>query len=429
MRIVQPKLDRRRFLATGAATLAALGGPAIAQARTLTAFGHRVHQTVATTGPGGDATAAWRAQSGNDISWVTLGDVNAIQERLLREASLAETTFDLTYLLNGRAVPRNLALFEPLDAFMREAPIEDFDDISAGLVDPMRVNGALHALPMRHATNGLVWNEAIFEERGIKALPTTFEELMDVAKRLTFVRADGTPVVGLAFTAVFASNFLSVARAFDGDFMTADMRIVADQPSMVKPLEALADLFKAGALPRNFAAVNNEEITTWMQQGRAAMTINPYARLVSYNDPAQSRYPGKIKAAAVPMAASLAGRVTYASTTEYWAFAIPRASKNKRAAWDLARSLSSRAGTLAMARNGNGPVRVSTYSEPSFASALPHAAAEALALKTARIHLPAFDNQARAHDVFVEESQAAVLGMKPAERAMADATRRVRAML
>jgi multiple sugar transport system substrate-binding protein len=420
-------MKRREFLAAATASLA-LPALARAQTRTLTAFGHRVHQTVATTGPGGDATAEWRRSAGFEVNWVTLGDVNAINERLLREITLPETTLDLAYLLNGRAIPRNLRLFEPLDAFQREAPIEAFDDISAGLVAPMRVEGALHAIPMRHATNALVYNEALFEERGVK-IPTTFEEFVDAAKRLTFARPDGTQVFGLAFTAVFASNFLSVARAFDGDFMTGDMRVTADQPSMVKPLEALAELFKAGAIPRNFATVNNEEITTWIQQGRAAMSINPYARLVSYNDPALSRFPGKIKASVMPMTAALAGRTPYASTTEYWSFAIPRNSKNKRPTWDLIRALSSRAGTLAMARNGNGPVRVSTYADPAFAATLPHAAAEAEALKTARIHLPAFDNQARAHDAFVEESQAAVLGMKTAERAMADATRRVRAML
>jgi multiple sugar transport system substrate-binding protein len=420
-------MKRREFLAAATASLA-LPALAPAQTRTLTAFGHRVHQTVATTGPGGDATAEWRRSAGFEVNWVTLGDVNAINERLLREITLPETTLDLAYLLNGRAIPRNLRLFEPLDAFQREAPIEAFDDISAGLVAPMRVEGALHAIPMRHATNALVYNEALFEERGVK-IPTTFEEFVDAARRLTFARPDGTQVFGLAFTAVFASNFLSVARAFDGDFMTGDMRVTADQPSMVKPLEALAELFKAGAIPRNFATVNNEEITTWIQQGRAAMSINPYARLVSYNDPALSRFPGKIKASVMPMTAALAGRTPYASTTEYWSFAIPRNSKNKRPTWDLIRALSSRAGTLAMARNGNGPVRVSTYADPAFAATLPHAAAEAEALKTARIHLPAFDNQARAHDAFVEESQAAVLGMKTAERAMADATRRVRAML
>ena len=54
---------------------------------------------------------------------------------------------------------------------------------------------------------------------------------------------------------------------------------------MVKALAMLADLYKAGVMPRNMATLNNEEITTWMQQGRAAMTIQPFARLASYNDP------------------------------------------------------------------------------------------------------------------------------------------------
>jgi uncharacterized membrane protein len=48
----------------GAAASLALSGRAVAQGRTLTALGHRVHQTSATTGPGGDATEAWRKQAG-----------------------------------------------------------------------------------------------------------------------------------------------------------------------------------------------------------------------------------------------------------------------------------------------------------------------------------------------------------------------------
>ena len=87
----------------------ASGPRALAQQGTdLTVFGHRVHQAAAVGGPGGDATEAWRKQSGANVSWVTLGDVNAIHERLLREATLSSTTFDVAYLLNGRAVPKNL---------------------------------------------------------------------------------------------------------------------------------------------------------------------------------------------------------------------------------------------------------------------------------------------------------------------------------
>jgi multiple sugar transport system substrate-binding protein len=54
-------------------------------------------------------------------------------------------------------------------------------------------------------------------------------------------------------------------------------------------------------VPRNTATPNNEEIATWMQQGRAAMTINPYARLVPLLP---------------PMAGDLAGKVAFAPTVE-----------------------------------------------------------------------------------------------------------------
>lgn len=424
-------LSRRRFglLATGAAASLALPGRTFAQARTVTSLGHRVHQTSATTGPGGDATEAWRKQAGATVNWVTFGDVNAIHERLLREVTLAETSIDVAYLLNGRAVPRNLKLFEPLDTLLKDAPIEDFADFAPGLVDPLKVDGALHGIPVRHATNALIYNEALLEERGITKLPTTFEELIEAARKLTFKREDGTQVNGLAFTAVFASNFLTLARCLGGDYMTSDGKLVAAEAPMVKALTVLADLYKTGVLPRNFATVNNEEITTWMQQGRAAMTINPFARLVTYNDPAKGKYGGRFKSLLPPMASDLVGKVAFAPTVEFWSLVIPRNSKQKPLSWDFIRALSSKAGTKAMALNGNGPVRISTYADPVLIAAMPYAADEAAALKASRIHLPAFDEQARAHDIFIEETQAAVLGIKPPQQAMDDAVKRVRPLL
>jgi multiple sugar transport system substrate-binding protein len=422
-------LTRRAMLASSAAGAAAAAWPSLAQAKSLTALGHRVHQTAATTGPGGDATEPFRKASGAEVNWVTFGDVNAIHERLLREVSLSDTTIDVGYLVNGRAVPRNLKLFEPLDPLIRQAPIEDFDDFAPGLVAPLRVDGSLYGIPVRHATNALIYNEALLEERGVTTLPKTFEELVELARKLTFKREDGTQVYGLAFTAVFASNFLTLARCLGGDYMTSDGKIVAAEAPMVKALTILGDLFKAGVLPRNFATVNNEEITTWMQQGRAAMTINPFARLVSYNDPSKGKYGGKFKSLLPPMAADLAGKTAYAPTVEFWSLVIPKNAKQKPLSWEFVRALSSKAGTVAMALNGNGPTRISAYADGKLKAALPYADDEAAALRAARIHLPAFDEQARAHDIFVEETQAAVLGRKAPQQAMDDATVRVKPLL
>ena len=421
-----PTLPSRRAalaLSAGAAASALLPRTAGAQPADLTVFGHRVHLAAATAGPGGEATEPFRRQSG-----VTLGDVNAIHERLLREATLQATSLDVAFLLNGRAVPRTLKLFEPLDALQREAPVEDLADIAPGLLAPLGVDGALHGVPVRHATNVIVYNEALFAERGV-ALPKTFEELVEAARALTFKRDDGSQVYGLAITPVFASNFLTIARCLDGDYMSVDRKVTAAEPAMVKALGALADLYKAGALPRNLATLNNEEIATWMQQGRAAMSIQPFARLASYNDPQKSRYPGRIKPFVPPMSADLAGKVAYAPTVEFWSLVIPRNARDKRASWELVRALSSKAATTAMALNGNGPVRISTYADPRFRDAVAYAAEEAKAVAASRIHLPAFDEQSRAHDIFVEESQAAVLGLKTPVQAMTDAARRVQPLV
>ena len=424
-------LSRRRFagLAGTAALAAGLPQTSFAQAKTLTALGHRVHQTSATTGPGGDATEPFRQASAANLNWVTFGDVNAVHERLLREASLSETTIDVAYLVNGRAVPRNLKLFEPLDALLKDAPIEAFDDFAPGLIAPLKTDAGLHGIPVRHATNALIYNEAILEERGVTALPKTFEEFAELARKLTFKREDGTQVNGLAFTAVFASNFLTLARCLGGDYMTSDGKLVANEAPMVQTLTLLADFYKAGVLPRNFATVNNEEITTWMQQGRAAMTINPFARLVAYNDASKGKFGGRFKSLLPPMAADLAGKTAYAPTVEFWSLMIPKNARQKPLSWEFIRALSSKSGTIAMALNGNGPTRISTYAEEKLKAAMPYAADEAAALSASRIHLPAFDEQARAHDIFVEETQAAVLGRKPPQQAMDDAVKRVKPLL
>ena len=132
--------------------------------------------------------------------------------------------------------------------------------------------------------------------------------MIEAMRKMTYKRADGTQVVGMAFTPVFASNFLTLARCLGGDYMTSDKQIVAGEAPMVQLLTTLAELHKAGALPRNWATLNNEEIMTLMQQGRAAMTVHPYARLASYNDPAKGKFAGKLKPVNPPMAAALAGK-------------------------------------------------------------------------------------------------------------------------
>ena len=421
-------ISRRQALGLGAsaAALAAVGSPALAAGNTLNVLSHRVHQLALTEGAAGDLTEPWRNENDAEISWTTF-DTGPLQDRLLREASLGETDFGVGFLVNNRATAAAASLLQPLDAFQADTPIEDFGDIAPGLVDAMTIDGNLIGVPFRHATQGLFYNEALLEEAGIAAPPKTLEEFLDQAKQLTFTSSAGNPVVGLALAAELAVYPVMFARAFGGDFVTGDLQLMPDPEPMEKAITVLQGMFEAGSLPRSYTTTKNEDQVTWLQQGRSAFAILPFSRHAQLNR--DSAYDGRIKAVEFPVASELVGKEEMSTVVEFWAMSIPASAVDKDLAWSFIRAMSSKAVTLGAARNGNGPVRVSTYDQPEFAADQPLAAVEAAALSRARVPFPAFPESARAQSVFVEEVQLAVLGQKSAAEAVAAIQDRVTPLL
>ncbi len=423
----------RRSMVGGLASAGLAVHSARAAANTLTIISHEANKGAATSGAGGDVTAAWRRANECDISWVTL-DVQATSDRLLREASLGRTSIDLAFQTFTPA--RALALMEPLEPLLAADPIEgagaDLADFPAALVQALKVDGSLRGIPVRVSTLGLAYNEALFEERGITALPKTFEELTELSRRLTFTRPDGSKVYGLLFTGatLLQDGWTAFSRCFGGDYITPDMKIKANEPPVVKSLEALAALYKAGVLPPEMLTMSQEDMITWAQQGRAAITAVTLARLPAVNDPKRSRFPGKIKPMEWVMTEPLAGKQPFQATVESWSLVIPKnaAPERKKLAWSFIRELSSREAAIAMALNGNGPARLSAYADPRLAS-VPYMAFQARALQNGHITVPAFQNEAKAIDIFVEACQSVMLGRSSAQQAMDDAVARVRPLL
>ncbi len=412
------------------AALTAAGLPASAQTPPkLSVFSHRVHQTVATGAQGGDITKAWSESTKTAVEWVTF-DTGPLWERVLRETSLRETSVDVAFLLNTQMTPRAAGLFEALDPWMSKSSIEDPADVFPGLMSGFRVGGQLVAVPFRHASSGMHYNEEILAERGFSGPPKTVEDLVEMAKKCTYTRANGTPVVGFVVPGVSYPNVIDLARAWDGEFITADMKIAAAERPMVNAITVLRELFLAGAFPRNFAAIQNEEVATWMQTGRAALNYASMGRTQLYNDPTKSQFAGKLKTVPIPVSRELLGKYEVApAKVEFWGMGIPRNAKNKDAAWDLIRAMVSKEATVMTAINGNGPVRASAYADPRVKAKLPYADDERKVLLVARAPMPAFDQSARAADFFKEEAEAAVLGMKTPQKAMDDLTARVKPLL
>lgn len=423
-------ISRRRILAAAPVAGASLVGRDLrAQSAPLNVYAHRVHKTVATGSQGGDITAAWTRQTGVAVNWVTF-EIAPLEERLYREASLAQTSVDVGFVLNTQATERMARLFEPLDTPMQMAPLEAPEDIFPGLTAGLMVAGRPYAVPFRHASSGLHYNAALFAERGIGGPPATMEEMLELARRCTYTRADGGRVSGFVMGGLGYADIIAFARAWDGDYITADMRVVANEPGMVAAVTALRDLYVFGALPRNVTAINGEDVNVWMQTGRAAMILGSMSRNAIYNDPAKSKFPGQIKTVPIPVAAALRGKYDVAPTkVEFWGMAIPRAAQRKELAWSFIRAISGKDATIMAALNGNGPVRRSAYDDPQIRDSLAYAADEQRVLAVSRVAIPAFDNAAQAGDLLQQEVQAAVLGMKSPRQAMDDLTERAKRLV
>ncbi len=395
---------------------------------TLTVVGHRVHQTTMTGDTGGDFAAEWAAQNSADIEWLTF-DVAGIHDRLYREANISSTAVNVGFAANLYFTPEFDRMFLPLNDFLESNPIEDFDELPTGMLDAMTIDGKLYGIPFRHATAALHVNTAILADLGLE-VPTTFEELLEVARASTHTREDGVKVFGLVLDERAPTHITDIARAqSNGDFLTPDFDLRANSPEMIAAVQTVKELFDEGVLPDTFLNFQTEDGITLMQQGRGVMAISPFGRNRNFNNPDESLFAGDILSIPVPASETLPDFDVAPVRTEFWAMFIPRNSASHERSWDFIRHASTQENTIRGALNGNGPVRPSAYDDPRMGELISYADAEQRVLAVARPPLPGWRNSARVVDIFKEEMDLLLLGMKTAEAAMNSVQERVTPLL
>ena len=195
------------------------------------------------------------------------------------------------------------------------------------------------------------------------------------------------------------------------------MRTGADGPGMIKALTFCKTMYAEGLISKNITAMKQNRHDHPRSDGRIAMTyFSVRAQMVIFESiPKSSKFPGAFKLALPVVSKDMLAKGQLISTAEFWATMIPRIPSQRNLAWSLIREISTRENTVKAAINGNGPVRASAYSDARLIEKVPYAALEAQALRAARVPMPAFNKSAEAKDIFVEEMQAAMLGLQPPE--------------
>ncbi len=416
-----------QYKVAGALLAAAVSFGAMAQDVGITVLSHKVHENVSrglvpgTTG--GDVAGEWAKEKNVQLNWTT-ANIAPMHDKLFRELALRETPTDVAFVINKFTVPKISALLEPLDDWQKKSPIEDFDGIPANFIEGVNSNGVLTAIPFRHATTGLHWNEELFKEQGLDGPPKNADELVAYARKLSYTRPDGTRVNGLIMNSGDEHlAVLSFLNMYGAVLIDQDLNVKADSPEMIKGLTILAELYKEGVLPTNYASISIDDVITAVQKGRAAMAIDPFARYTVYNNPKASLFPGKVHVVGIPADASTGRDIT--AMTEIWSMVIPKHSQHKELSWDLIRTLSKPENTVRIALNGNGPVRPSAYEDAQLKTQLPYTAEEAKAIQVALTVPSSFNDSLQALAIFREESQAAVIGLKSPEDAAKSMQRRI----
>lgn len=419
-------ISRRSILAGGLAAPFVAALPLRAQNSTLNVIGHRVHQDVLTGdgGAGGNIVADWTGETGVNVNWTTL-DVAPLHDRILREASLQSTDFDVAFINNINATPARLGLMESLDDLMAADPVEDFEGVAPGLVAALQSGDAQKGLPMRHATTGFHYNERILAEAGLQGAPETIDAMLDTARAIT--ENTGGRVNGLSYEGVTYVNSVTLARAWNAPFIDPQFNVIPNEEGMIRALATVRELFDAGVLPRNFPVLGQDEVIVHMQSGRAGMCYFAYGRHFQFNDPASSSEAGNIAVTAPPADPDLvpSGIV---GQSEFWAMVIPANSTRKELAWSFIKSMLSPEATIRAALSGNGPVRPAAYDDARVQEIVPYAAAEARSLEVAEVPIPAFDRAIEAGDLLAQTVQLVAIGQQTPEDAVRDLKASVEAL-
>ncbi len=253
--------------------------------------------------------------------------------------------------------------------FAHGGALADWSDSAAALEssltgwDMARVGGKTYGLPWLVGTRALFWNKELFARAGIDTMrgPATWLELTDAARK---VNALGDGVAGWGANAgeryVLFKKFMPFAWGAGGSLLTPDGTASAfDSPANVEGLTQYLALAKLGRVDRQ------EQIDDAFLAGKVGATIS--GSWILRKAPKQAP---ALRFAVSRIPPPTLDRGTSASFLGGELLVSFAKSKNQAGAWRLARYLSSREPSLAVARVNQAvqPAAVGSIDDPFYAS-------------------------------------------------------------
>lgn len=240
----------------------------------------------------------------------------------------------------------------------RDAEEIGYDDFMEASIEVCRSeSGDVVALPMMTESGIIYYNKTMFEEAGITELPTTWEELYEVAVQLNDPDNDicGFACRGMGNPAV--TQFSAVLRSFGGDFFDEDKNATLNTPEAVEAFEFYGKLLRDCG-PTGVLNMTWTETWNLFTQGKAAMRLDANTNLGSWSDDDSAISFDEIGYFDVPVGPE--GDYGNYNITS-WAMAMSYGSENKEAAWEFIKWVTSEEMQIAAQQNGSSGARYSCW--------------------------------------------------------------------
>jgi multiple sugar transport system substrate-binding protein len=173
----------------------------------------------------------------------------------------------------------------PIDDYLSA---EDKADIFPNILDSVRIEGKAYAWPLWVPPVGFYLNLDIFQERNVPepSANWTYDQFVDIAKKLTFTRADGTKVYG--YSGVIDPGVVNTWSFIYGDggrpLSDDNKKYTFDSPEAISGLKKLVDLAQVHHVtPPEFGSQTPADMVTSFKDKKVlAMYSEPSGSSATY---------------------------------------------------------------------------------------------------------------------------------------------------
>ncbi|MGE3842598.1 MAG: sugar ABC transporter substrate-binding protein [Vicinamibacterales bacterium] len=321
-----------------------------------------------------------------------------------------------------------LADLKPL---MEQDSNYDAGDLIPTVIQTLSKDAGVYAIPVYAESAFLMYRTDLFEQAGLSmpAAPT-WQEVAALAQQLK-----STDIAGICLRGLAGENqvpLMATIYTFGGRVFTPEWEPTFTEPETREAIAFYVDLARSAGQP-GIASAGFTQCLATMSQGNAAMWMDATVAANTLEDPDQSKVSGKVGYVPAPRYRSPFGGWYWS-----WALAIPKASKNREAAWEFVKWATSReyirqvADELGVEHTPPG-TRMSTYENPTYLEAAPYARTtltqiqqvgpEAVLKPSAPPDLPAayfsFPQWGDVYTPLSQEIAAAIAGNQTADEAIA----------